>query len=146
MGLLSGNVAITGDKQLDRRLRALEPKVAKKYARTALRDALKPTAAAVKSAAPRGSGALAGQIKVRAAKRSRRGIAMKIQLGDDQAKTETAAAQRAKRRWPFYAAIREFKGRGEGYMGDTFKARESAIRADAMNRLRAAVGLAASSD
>jgi hypothetical protein len=146
MGFLEGKASITGDKQVDRRLRALEPKVAKKYARTALRDALKPTAAAVKSAAPRGSGALAGQVKVRAAKRSRRGIAMKIQLGDDQAKAETAAAQRVKRRWPFYAAIREFKGRGAGYMGHTFQTRESAMRADAMNRLRAAVGLAATSD
>jgi HK97 gp10 family phage protein len=68
-------VTITGDKKLDKALRGLEPRVAKKVIRQAMRRALKPVQAAVKREEPHGeTGQLARSPKIRAGKRTRKGV------------------------------------------------------------------------
>lgn len=66
---------ITGVKEIDRALKALEPKVAKKVLRKALRESLKPVKARVEQLAPRGpTGQTAKKVKILAATRTRKKV------------------------------------------------------------------------
>jgi HK97 gp10 family phage protein len=101
---------ITGLPSLDRKLKALEPRVAKKVVRQALRKGAKRVQARVKQLAPKGpTGQTRKAVKVRAFKRSRKGtIGVKVQIGKgDYQGTE------------FYASFAEFgsKRSGTGHKG-----------------------------
>lgn len=63
---------VTGDKELDRRLRSLPPKVLKKLARRAVRPAAKEVLARAIDEVPVDTGDLEDSLKVRALKRSRK--------------------------------------------------------------------------
>lgn len=64
-------------------LKALEPKVKNKICRQALRKAAKPVATVAKQLAPKKTGQLRKAIKVRAMKRSRRGVGIEVLTGKD---------------------------------------------------------------
>jgi len=68
------NIDISGEKELIRSLDSLEPKVAKKIVRQALRPAMKEIITNAKGRAPVDSGALKKSLVTRAARRSRRNI------------------------------------------------------------------------
>jgi HK97 gp10 family phage protein len=66
---------ITGVKALDRKLKALEPKVAKKVIRQALRKAAKPVQARTRALAPVGeTGQVKRAVKIRASTRTRKKV------------------------------------------------------------------------
>lgn len=67
------SLTITGTKQLERKLKQLEPKVAKKVIRQSLRAGAKIIHTAAKAEAPKRTGVLRKSLKVRAARRNRRG-------------------------------------------------------------------------
>lgn len=67
------SVKLFGARKLHKKLLALEPKIAKKYLRSAMRAGAKPIHADAKQRAPRDTGFGASQIKVRAATKLRRG-------------------------------------------------------------------------
>jgi HK97 gp10 family phage protein len=85
-----GNIRIDGMEDLLKRLKTLEPKLAKKVIRQSLRAGAKVILTAARAKAPRRSGLLKKSIKVRALKRSRTGrIGITVQTGegDFQGKT-----------------------------------------------------------
>ena len=109
---------ITGIKELDRKLKDLPAKVAKKVLRQALRKGLKPVAAAVKAAAPVESGATKSAVKIKAGKRSTKRITISVTIGAGDYKGDQ-----------FYAAFQEFGWSqngvlhpGKHFMENAFKA------------------------
>src|SRR5438045_385111 len=76
------NYTITGVKEIDRALRSLPAKIAKKVIRQAMRTALKPVKDEVKLIAPKRSGNLAKSIKLKAGTRSRTKIRLNVSIGD----------------------------------------------------------------
>lgn len=75
-------IVLTGDKKLNRKLKKLGGKEAKKIVRKAMRPALKPVMRAARRNAPKDTGLLRKSIKVRSGKRSRAGISMRVTSGD----------------------------------------------------------------
>lgn len=65
---------IDGVNEIQRAFRELEPKLAKKVIRQAIRKGLKPVLAAARRNAPSKSGALRKLIKIKAAAKRRRGV------------------------------------------------------------------------
>lgn len=110
-------VVITGIGELDRRLRALEAKIAKQAIRQGLRAGMKDVQAKARALAPRDQGTLKRDIKVRATKRTRkRRLGIKVQIG------ENGRAQVGK----FYGAFQE--------LGAGRKARSARVRVKAHRR------------
>lgn len=72
---------ITGIAEIDRALRELEPKIAKKVLRQACRKALKPVKDAAQANAPVKSGQVKKAIKVKAGKRRRDQIRLDVTIG-----------------------------------------------------------------
>ncbi len=99
---------LTGIKEIDRKLRDLEPKVTKKHLRKALRAGQKIVAAAVREEAPRDSGFLAKQVKIRATKRSRKRIGVDVVIPGkpfyEAGPAKSRAGGKGKRSTPFYPA------------------------------------------
>ena len=87
----------TGFKELDRKLRDFEPKVAKKAVRRASREALRPVHRAAQRNAPFETGLLEQSIKVRAIKRTRKAIGSQVTTREGFFQGET-----------FYGAFQEF--------------------------------------
>lgn len=78
MGLFK-KVTITGDKEVDRKLRALEPRIRKKVQRDAIKRAAKNIIVpAAKALAPEDTGELAASIKAKANRRSRSSVGYTI--------------------------------------------------------------------
>lgn len=89
---------IQGLDKATKSLRALPPAVAKKVVRQSMRKALKPVAQAVRQEAPEKSGALKRAIKVRAGKRTSKGvIRLQVRVGAGDFKGDT-----------FYGAFQQF--------------------------------------
>jgi len=65
------SISITGAKELERKLKQLEPKVAKKIVRQSLRKAAKPILTRAKQLVPVITGALKKSLKVRAMRRKK---------------------------------------------------------------------------
>lgn len=115
-------VAITGVKAIDRRLRRLEPKVQRKYVRAAMRRAMKPVKAQVEIEAPRETGFLSQQVKIRARKGRRGTLGINVQIGENDFQGDT-----------YYAAFQEL---GTQYMdAKDFMGRSYAMRADEARRI-----------
>ena len=92
---------MTGDRQANRNLRALEAKIAKKITRTAAREGLRPVLAAARRLAPRGeTGVLRKTIKLKSLKRSRSAIGARVTSGTREGGDYTGKA--------FYGAFLEY--------------------------------------
>ncbi len=74
-------VVVTGIKEIDRKLKRLEPKVQKKVLRQSMRAGLKIVQTEMKSQAPVDRGITRKSVKVRALKRSRKRIGMEVRVG-----------------------------------------------------------------
>lgn len=75
------SVVLTGDRELDRKLRALTSTKAKRAVRKACREALRPIQKATRADAPRGAtGKLSRAAKLRALKRSRKRIGARVTI------------------------------------------------------------------
>ena len=65
-------ISLSGDKKLDRALKAMGPKLTKKILRKAVRRAAKPVLTTARARVPIDEGDLKRSLKIRAMKRSRR--------------------------------------------------------------------------
>lgn len=74
----SVKIIVTGQKEIDERLQALEPRVAKKIMRSTMRKALRPMQQLAMQLVPKESGELKKNIRIRAGKRSRQHIQINI--------------------------------------------------------------------
>lgn len=129
-----GLVVITGIREIDRRLKRLEPAVQKKILRKAIRSGLKLVAEEVKARAPVDKGALRKGIKVRACRRRKRGaIELEVRIA---ATDETKRTSKKSGKTVFYPAIVEY-GRNDKlsgsvppnpFMRQAFEARGEAAR------------------
>lgn len=90
---MKGSVRLEGGKELERELKEVEPKVAKKVVTKALRAGAKVILKAAKSAAPKRTGLLQRSLTVRAAKRKKGRVAFVVQTkgGDFKGKSFYAA-------------------------------------------------------
>jgi HK97 gp10 family phage protein len=128
------SLVVTGIPEIDRKLRALGPKVGNKVVRQALRAAIKTMQAAVKQQAPHGeTGELEEGTKVRAGKRSRTKIEMAVVIAG-------GPLVKGPRRYLYPAAV-EFGARAAGIPANpfarrAFEAEKEAVKADAEKRIR----------
>jgi len=131
-------MVITGDDELNKKLKLLAGKDAKKVVRKALRPALKPVLQEARGGAPTKSGQLKKNIKIKSIARSRTYIGARVTSGLGKAKSGNENSGKA-----FYGAFLEFgtkvrrnrKGAYRGaikpfrYMGlASAKKREHALR------------------
>lgn len=114
-------IQLKGLGPINRKLRSLEAKVAKKVIRQSMRQALKPVQTEAKAEAPKDGGALAKAIKIRSGGRGRKGaIILRIVITKDS--------------FPgiFYAAFRDLgtkRMKADPFMQRTVKSeRSGAIR------------------
>jgi HK97 gp10 family phage protein len=116
-----GKLVVTGVKEIDRRLATLEPKVAKKHLRQAMRKGMRPIQSQVEGNAPAGeSGDLAASVILRAGKRSRNKMTMNVALGSRTFRGEK-----------FYATFTEWGTSdqpAQGYMRRAFDTRGRGAR------------------
>ncbi len=77
---MPGAVVVTGIKEIDKKLKRLEPKVQKKVLRQSMRAGLKIVQTEMKSQIPVDKGLARKNIKVRALKRSRKRIGMEVRV------------------------------------------------------------------
>jgi HK97 gp10 family phage protein len=97
---------ITGLKEIDKALATLEPRVAKKVIRQAMRQGQKIVQAEVKALAPVRSGATRKAVKVRVGKRKKDAIRVNVQIGQGDYKGDQ-----------FYAAFPEYGTKPSGRGG-----------------------------
>ena len=78
-------IVLTGIKEIDAKLKQLEPRIAKKVIRQAMRKAMGPVKSAVQEierTGPMATGATAAAVKIRAGKSKKRGlIALQVRIG-----------------------------------------------------------------
>lgn len=110
-----------GAAQIKRAFKLLPKAVAKRVIRKAMRPALKGVAAKVKELVPVDTGLTRDSVKVRAAKRSKRGFGLNVQIGEGDYQGQT-----------FYAAFVEYgtiRMPGRHFMRAAFESeREEAAR------------------
>lgn len=134
------DVKITGIKDIDRRLKMLGPRIAKKVVRKAIRDGMKVMASEVKSRAPVDKGIMRSAVKVRAVKSRKRGdIAIETTISGKVAALVkfTKAGKRV-----FYPAAVEYGRRHESpnpFMRRAFAAKGEAVRNAAIQQIREGV-------
>lgn len=130
---------ITGVEAIDRALKGLEPRLARKLLKSGMRTALKPLLARIKAAAPVGRpyrrkgkehkpGTLKKALKIRAAKRTRKGtIGINIVMGEGDFKGES-----------FYGSFQEYgtkKMPGKHFMKNAFESDKERVRTDAIDEI-----------
>jgi len=98
------DISILGDKRLERQLARLAGNVQKKYMRQVLRKAAKDVKNAARKDAPVDTGGLRRGLKVRALKRSRNRIGVKVSFEKSQ----------------FYGKFTEWGAPGKGIQKDSF--------------------------
>lgn len=119
---------ITGVREIDKALRELEPKIAKKVLRQAMRKSMKVVQKAVKENVPVDEGQLRDAIKVRAGKRSRKGFTIEVQIGEGDFVGDT-----------YYGAFQEYgtsKMEGKGFMRKAFDETAEQARKEAIELIR----------
>lgn len=100
-------VIVTGIKQIDRKLRTLEPRVQKKVVRQAIRKGLKLIQSDVKANAPVKYGITKANVQTRAVKKRQRGnIEIEVKIGGNDDRLYKIQADGTK---VFYPAIVEYK-------------------------------------
>ena len=147
-------LTILGRKPIDRAFQELPKRVAKKVVTQAMRRAMKPVATQVRANAPVQTGATKGAVKVRAAKRSRKGFGINVQIGEGDFKGDTFAAafveygtqkRRKKSTGQYVGQVRARHFMRRAYKQKKSEARRLADRAIAAGILREAKALAAKS-
>lgn len=124
-------IVITGIKDVDKRLKRLEPKIQKKVIRQAMRGGLKTLAALLRSEAPVDTGATKAGIKVRAVKSRRRGtIAMEVRI-QESPETKRTSGKTGETVW--YPAILEHLTH---WMARVFDNHGERVRQETLDRLR----------
>lgn len=84
MSKLNNAVILTGVKEIDRKLKTLEPKLQKKVLRKAMRAGMKGIQQEIKARMPKDSGETARGVKTRAGKNQKRGsISIEVRSQDD---------------------------------------------------------------
>ncbi|WP_417848372.1 HK97-gp10 family putative phage morphogenesis protein [Thalassoglobus sp.] len=84
MSKLNNAVYLTGVKEIDKKLATLEQKLQKKVLRKAMRTGMKGIQSEIKARMPKDTGATAKGVKVRAAKKQKRGsIGIEVRSQDD---------------------------------------------------------------
>lgn len=132
-------VIITGIRDIDRKLRTLEPRVQKKYVRQAIRAGLKTVATAVKSEAPVESGLTKSAVKVRAVKkRKRTSIELEVMI---DSKTPGLLVTRTASK-AFYPSIVTYIR--NNFMQRAFESSGESARQTAITHLRAGIEAEAS--
>jgi len=122
---------ITGIKDIDRRLRTLEPRIQKKVVRQAMRRGMKLMADAVRSRVPIYTGLSRKAVKVRAVKkRKRSSIMIEVALSSKIMGTVKPSPKGA----VFYPAVVEYKK--HPFMRPAFQAKGEATRQYIINDLR----------
>lgn len=132
-------VVVTGIKEIDRRLRKLQPARQKAALRSAMRSGLKIVASATKAEAPVWTGTMKKNIKVRAAGKRRRGtIELEVRVAsNDETKRTTKKGQTV-----FYPAVVEYGKKGtppNPFMRRAFEATGERARKTTLAALRANV-------
>lgn len=123
-------VVITGIKEIDRKLKRLEPKVQKKVLRQSMRSGLKVMAAEVKSQVPVETGLTRSAVKVKAVKRKKRGsIELEVAVGSKPGLTKQSGGKPV-----FYPAVVEYKH--DPFMRRSFTAKGEEARQTTMRLLR----------
>jgi HK97 gp10 family phage protein len=122
------NFTITGIKEIDRALQELEKNVAKKVIRQAMRKAMKPVKQQVEANAPRVTGKLAGNVKIKAIKKSRTKIGIRVQIGAKEFTGET-----------FYGAFLEYGTKdipAKGFMRQAFDSAKEEAKGIAIEEIK----------
>jgi len=121
------SVKVTGGKQIEKALKELEPKLAKKVVRKACRDGAKVLKEEIEKTAPQDTGALAASVKIKT--KFRKGIASATaEIGEGNFKGET-----------FYAAMVEFgtsKQPPQGYMQQAFDNKKEQVAKQTEDAIR----------
>lgn len=122
-------VYLTGDKQADRRLKAIEAKLAGKIVRQATRQALKPVHLAARRNAPKDSGQLRRSIKIRALPRSRSRVGARVTSGSGKSDFTGEAYYGGFQEWGWVAGTNNRRRiKGKEFMGRAAKdKRQSAV-------------------
>lgn len=97
-------VVITGVKQIDRRLKNLEPKIQRKVIRQSMRKGMKPVLALAREIAPELTGLMKSNIKLRAGKRKRGRISIEVRVDSAEGLTKTTSSGEK----VFYPAVVEW--------------------------------------
>jgi HK97 gp10 family phage protein len=130
-------VVITGIKDIDKRLRQLEPKVGRKVVRQAIRASLKIMAQEVKNQVPVRTGLTKSSVQVRALKAKKRGaIALEVRISG---KVEGLIKTTRKGKRFFTPALVEYGHKGVApnpFMRRAFEARGEQVRAFAIKAIR----------
>jgi hypothetical protein len=124
-------IIITGIKDIDRKLRTLEPRIQKKVVRSSMRKGLKLIAAEVKSQVPVLSGLTKSAVKTRAVKKRRRGSIELEVLVDGKVPGLIKPSAKGP---VFYPAIVEYKM--DPFMRRSFTAKGEAARQVTLESLR----------
>jgi HK97 gp10 family phage protein len=116
---MKGAVVITGVREIDRKLRLLEPRVQKKVVRQAMRAGLKILQAEVKVQVPVRTGLTRSAVQIRALRARKRGsVSLEVRISG---KKEGLIVERKSGKRVFYPAVVEY-GR-EGVAPDPFMRR-----------------------
>ncbi len=140
MAVGRGSVVITGIREIDRRLRSLEPRLQKRVLRQAMRKGLKILAAEVKAQAPVDTGMTRSKVQVRAVKSRRRGsieLEVRIAAVDELKKTSAKSGQQV-----FYPAIIEYGRDGvppDPFVRRAFESKGGAARQVTIESLKAGI-------
>lgn len=125
-------IIITGIRDIDKKLRTLEPRLQKKVLRQAMRSGLKVQAAEVKAQAAVDTGLMRSSVKVRAVKRKKRGsISLEVAIS---AKTDGLVKQSANG-GAFYPAIEQYGSEKQGRAADPFATRAFESKGEASRQV-----------
>jgi HK97 gp10 family phage protein len=129
-------IVLTGDAVLNKKLTYLKGANVKKAIRKASRAALKPLAAATKTAAPRRTGQLRRSIKVKALRRTRKSVGARVttERGYYAGLGEAFYAKFIE--WGWKTAGGRTAVSGRHMMKKTAKAKQSSVLADYRGRLK----------
>lgn len=141
---MSGNVYSTGFEELDRKLAGLEPKVQKKYGRTALNNAVKIVEAKFKELVPVDTGAMRDAVVRRTPKGKRGQMRRALMITRDSLARVIKKQTKSKEKitigdndfYPAYVELGTQDREGKRPLRDALYGNEGPIRAEFVKELR----------
>ena len=135
-------IIVTGIKEIDRKLKTLEPRIQKKVVRQGIRKGMKIIASEVKANAPVKYGITKANVKTRAVKKRQRGnIEIEVKIGGSDDRLYKAQSDGTK---VFYPAIVEY--RFDPFMRRAFDTKGETARRTAMAAILKGIETEASRD